>query len=123
MHAAEAKALELTAQRPGDGLSERSFSDPRRPDETENRRLGRRIEFHDAEVFENAFFDVLQIVVVLVEDLPGAADVEDVLRLRRPRQLEDEFEISARDVIIGRSRRESFQLGQLPFDFLANFLR
>ena len=66
------KPLELTAQRPGDGLSERSFSHPRRPDETENRRLGRRIEFHDTEVFKNAFFDVLQIVVVLVEDLPGA---------------------------------------------------
>ena len=93
VHAAQAQALELAAQRARDRLAERGLADARRADEAEDRRFGLRVELEHAEVFEDALLDLLQIEVVFVEHLPGAREVELVLGGLVPGQLEDEVEI------------------------------
>src|SRR5207253_2941925 len=93
VHAAEAKAFELTAESPGDRLAQRSFPDAGRTDETKNRRLGGRIQLQDSQVFENSFFDFTEIIVVLIQYLSGASDIEDILSRRFPRQLEQKVQI------------------------------
>ena len=82
VQATEAQALEFTAESPGDRLAERCFPHPGWTDEAENRRLGRRIQLQNAEVFENAFLDFAQIIMVLVQYLPGAGRYPEHLRSR-----------------------------------------
>ncbi len=69
VHAAQAQALKLPAQRTRDGLAERSFSDSRRSDEAQDRRFGARVQLQHAKVLQNALFDVFQAEMVLIQHL------------------------------------------------------
>ncbi len=62
----------------------------------------------------------VQVVMVLVEHLPGAGQVDHVRGGFVPRQFEDEVEIGARHLVIGRGRRQALQPAQLALGFLAD---
>ena len=68
-HAAERDANELAPHRFGDRPSQRSLSDARRADKAQDRSLASRFQFDDGEIFENAFFDLVEIVVVPIENV------------------------------------------------------
>ena len=67
VQAAQAHALELAAHRAGDGLAERGLADAGRADEAENVGLRLRVELQYGQGFEDAFLDLLQAVVILVQ--------------------------------------------------------
>jgi hypothetical protein len=58
----------------GDRLAERSLADARRADEAQDRRLDLVDALLHREVLEDAFLDLLEAVVILVEHLLGIAD-------------------------------------------------
>ena len=123
VHAAEAHALELTAQRPGDRLAERRLADARRADEAQDRRLRLRVHLQDAEVFEDPLLDFLQTEVVLVQNLARVGDLEVVFGELVPRQFEHQLEIGADYVVFGRRSRQLLQPAKFAVQFLANVFR
>ena len=70
-HAAEAQAVELAAERRGDGLAEAGLADARRADEAQDRALDVGLHLAHRQVLEDAVLDLLEVVVVVVEDLLG----------------------------------------------------
>jgi hypothetical protein len=73
--AAERQADEFTTGRAGDRARERSLPDPWRADEAEDRPLHLLDEPAHREELEDALFDLVEAVVILVEDALGALDV------------------------------------------------
>ena len=122
VQAAQAHALELAAQRPRDRLAQRRLARARRADETQDRRLGLRVELQHAEVLEDALLDVLQVEVVLVEDLARQPDLEPVLGGLAPGQLDHEVQVGADHLVVGRGRRQPLQPPQLAVGLLAHLL-
>ena len=100
-HAAERGADELAPRRARDGCRERRLADARRSDEAEDRRILVGCELVHGEEVEDAFLDLLQAVVVVVEDLGRLLDVDRVLRLLVPRQSEQPFDVVADDARLG----------------------
>jgi hypothetical protein len=96
MHPSEAHAHEFSIERPCNGLAEGCFADPRGSDKAENdplplapygvgwlRFTGPLIsplhaELPDGQILQNPIFDLLEIVVVLIQDLACVRDVQDV---------------------------------------------
>ena len=76
VHAAQRDALELAAQRARDRTAQAGFAHARRPDKAEDRPLHVGLEFEHAQVVENAVLHLFQLVVILVENLLGLADVD-----------------------------------------------
>ena len=66
-HAAERDAHELPLHRPRDRLAERRLADAGRADEAEDRPLHVAFQLADGEVLDDAFLDLVEVVVVLVE--------------------------------------------------------
>jgi hypothetical protein len=79
-HAAQGDADELPPQHSRDRLAKRRLASTRRTHETQNRpaRLAT-LEFDDGEELQDAALDLLQAVVVFVQDLLRAVDVQLVL--------------------------------------------
>ena len=86
-HAAERQAHELAAGRARDAAREARLADAGRPDEAQDRALQLLRQRLHREVLEDALFDLLQAVVILVEDLLGFRDVVALLGLVVPRQV------------------------------------
>src|SRR3954470_15026849 len=75
-HAAEGNADELAVESAGDRTAERCFADAGRSGEAEDRSLHLlAAQLANGEVFEDAFLDFLEVVVIFVEDLAGAFEV------------------------------------------------
>ncbi len=121
-HASQAGMFEAAAHRTGDGLAQRSLADSRRSDQAHDRRLGLGIEFQDRKLFQDALFDFLQIVMVFIQHLASAGQLEDVGGAFFPGQLQDQLQISPRELVIGGGRRQTLQPAQLPVGFLADRL-
>src|SRR5712671_5367067 len=85
-HAAERYSNKLAAHGFRNGFPKRCLSDSRRSDETQNRSLSQGLEFQNGQVFENAFLDLLQIVVIALENFPRMNDVDSLRRQHIPRQ-------------------------------------
>ena len=107
--AADGDALELAAERPGDRAAEAGLADAGRADEAEDRPWRLRVELADGQVLEDPVLDLLEVVVVLVEDLPGVGDVEVVLGLLRPGEVDEPLEVGADDAVLGGDRRQLLQ--------------
>ncbi len=88
VHATEADAHELAAQRPRDALAERGLADAGRADEAQDRAAPFRVQLAHREELEDAPLDLLEAVVVLVEDLARMVDVVLLMVELRPRQLD-----------------------------------
>ena len=72
-HAAKRNAHELAARGAADGHGQRSLAHARRPEEAENRALGILHQLAHGEIFEDAFLDLFEAVVVFGKDLLGAS--------------------------------------------------
>jgi hypothetical protein len=59
----------------GDRLAERGLADAGRADQAQDRRLQLVHALLHGEVLEDAFLDLLQAVVILVEDLLGGGEI------------------------------------------------
>ena len=121
--AADREPLELAADGAGDRLPERGLADSGRADEAEDRTGQVVLQLRDGEVLQDAVLDLLEVVVVLVEDRPGAVEVEVVLGRLRPGQRQDPVEVRADDAVLGRGGRQLLEPRDLAVDGLARLLR
>ena len=111
--AAEGGARELATHAARDRATEGGLADAGRADEAEDRRLGVRGELAHGEELEDPVLHLAQAVVVRVEDLARLREIEMVLGLLVPGQLEQPVEIGPDQMAIGGvlgQRRESLQL-------------
>src|SRR5205807_6388807 len=91
-HAAEGEADELAAGGAGDRLRQRGLADAGRSDEAEDRALRSFDELAHREELEDALFDLVETVVILVEDLLGEIDVLDLFRRLFPGNGDEPFD-------------------------------
>jgi hypothetical protein len=75
------------------------------------------------EVFEDAFLDLLEAVVILVEHLLGVRQVVVDLALLAPRQADQRVDVVAHDGRFGRHRRHQLELLELGVGLLLGLLR
>ena len=120
--AAQADAHELPPQGPGDALAQRGLPRPRRAGEAEDWPLHVFLELAHREIFEDPLFDFFQVVVVVVEHLAGASEVETVAAGLRPGQDGQPVEIRPDDRILGRAGVHPAQSFDLPLGFGQNVL-
>ena len=114
-HAAERDAHELAVHGARDRLAERRLAHAGRPDEAEDRPLHVAFELPDGEVLDDAFLDLVEVVVVVVEHAPRFHRVEAVLGGDRPRQLQDPVEIRPDHLVFRRlagHARQPFHLAR-----------
>ena len=122
VHAAQARAHELEAQRARDALAERRLADAGRADEAQDRAAARRVELAHREVLENAALDLREPVVVLVEDLARLRDVDGFRVALRPRQRDEPIEVRAHHRVLRRRVRHALEAPQLLLRLLLDFL-
>src|SRR4051794_14353770 len=122
-HAADAEALELAPERPGDRAPERRLAHAGWPDEAQDPagRVG--LQAADGEELEDAVLDLLDVVVVVVEHLARVRELEVVLGRRVPRQRRDPLEVRADDAVLGRLRRQRLEPLELAVDLPAHVVR
>src|SRR4051812_43790919 len=105
VHAAHGDPGEFPPEGSGDRTAERRLPDAGRADEAQDRPFQNGFQLQYGEVVQDAVLDLLEVVMVLVEDLRRALDVD--LRARRysPRQIAEPFQVRARDAVLGRCGR------------------
>ena len=108
-HAAERDAHELAVHRARDRLAERRLADAGRPDEAENRPLHVPLELAHGEVFDDAFLDLVEIVVVLVEHASRLDRVEPILGALVPRDLEQPVQVGPDHLVLGGRGRHPLE--------------
>src|SRR5258708_22959389 len=121
-HSAERHSLKLAPHRPCDRLTETGLPDAGRADETQNRRLGCRIQLYHREVLEYSLLYVFQIVVIFVEHFLGLIQIQAVFRRLPPGQIQYPLEISSDDVIVGSRCRQSLESFELSIRFSASLI-
>ncbi len=99
--AAEGDAGELAPEGIGDAFAEGGFADAGRADEAEDGAFEFLLELDDGEEFEEAVFDFGQAEVLFVEDALGFGEVNLVLGLLQPRQVDDPVEVMAGEAVFG----------------------
>ena len=123
VHAAQADPDELSPQRPGDALAQRRLARSRRAGEAEDRSLHVLLELAHGQVLEDSFLDLLEVVVVVVEDLPRPAQVEPVAARLAPGKDRQPVEIGADDRVLGRAGVHAGQPLELALGLVQHFLR
>ena len=130
-HAAQDDTDELAPERVGDRLAERGLADPGRTDEGQDgaraaavhrRQAALGLQLAHGQVLEDALLHVLQAVVVLVEDPRRLGDVEAVLGLDAPRELEHGVEPGADPARLGALVAGALELVDLALDGRAHVL-
>ena len=112
-HAAQRDADELAAERARDRLAERRLADAGRPHQAQDRPLLAGRQLAHRQVLEDALLDLLEVVVVGVEDLARLLEIEAVLGLLRPGQLDQPFEVGALHGVLGRRLRHLLEAVEL----------
>ncbi len=115
VRAAEGDAHELSVHGARDRLAERRLADAGRSDEAEDRRLALRGELAHGEILDDTPFDLVEVVMVLVEDAPRLLDVDRLLLGQRPRQFDQPVEIGAHHAVFAGGFGHALQ----PAQFLA----
>ena len=108
-HAPERDADELAIERARNRLRQRGLADAGRTDEAENGPLHARVQLAHREVLENAVLRLLQPAVVVVEHLPGAREIDDLVGPHVPGQDHEPVEIGPRHRVLGRRHRHAGQ--------------
>ncbi len=120
---ADGHANELAAQRPCDRSAQRRLAHSRRTGKAENRPTPGRVELAHREVLKDALLDLVQIVVVLVQNLLGLADVELVLRGLGPRKFAEPAKIIHRAAVFRRRLVRPREPFKFPVGLLLDSLR
>ena len=81
------EAEELPVQRASDRLADGSLANTRRADKTYDLALNRATQLADRKELQNAVFDILQAIVVLVKHLLGVRNGVVLRRVLTPRNL------------------------------------
>ena len=100
---------EFPTQCPGNGAAEAGLPHSGWPDEAEDRPFGRLGQLAHREELEDAFLDLPQTVVILVEDLLRGAQVGDVLAGGVPGKRDHQVEISVQHRDLRRAGRHPLQ--------------
>ena len=100
-HTANAEAVERPTKRLGDGLADAGLAHPGRADQQHDRAADLAFPGPYGEEFEDAFLDVVEAGMVLVEDLARMLEVELVLAVNTPWQGGGPFEVVAGDGVLG----------------------
>ena len=122
-HAAERHAHELAVRRARDRLAERGLADAGRADQAQDRALDPLHALRDRQVFDDAFLDLVEAVVILVEHLLRGRDVVVHLGALLPRHLDQPVDVVAHDRGLRGHRRHQLQLVELGLRLLARLLR
>ena len=96
---------------------------PGRADQAQDRALQPLHALRDGQVLDDAFLDLLEAVVVLVEDLLRGRDVVVHLGALLPRHLDQPVDVVAHDRRLRGHRRHQLQLVQLGGRLLARLFR
>ena len=80
VHAAQAHANKLAAQRPRDGFAQGRFPDARRPDKTKDRPARVLLQLPHGEVFDDPFLDLFKTVMIFVEDSLCFIEIEETIQ-------------------------------------------
>ena len=94
-NATHAEAVEVAANGARNGAAQRGFPNPGRTHKTEDGSGHRALEDADREELEYALLDVLKPIVVLVQNAPGARQIEVILCQNAPRQTGEPVEVGA----------------------------
>ena len=121
-HAAERDADELALHGARDRLAERGLADAGRADEAQDRPFHVAFELPHREVFDDALFDLVEIVVILVEDAARLDRVDAILGDRQPGQLEHPVDVGADHLGLGRRRSHARQAIDLAVDDLPHVI-
>src|SRR5688572_13754965 len=92
-NAAERDAHELPRHRSRNRLAKRGLADAWRAHEAEDGALHVAFELADGEVFDDALFDLVEVVVVLVENLARLDRIDAIFGGRRPRHIEQPVDV------------------------------
>src|SRR5690606_9774142 len=122
-HTTETHANELTAERARNALSEARFTDARRAVEAQDRGFHVPLQLQDSQVLQYPLLDLLEAVVVLIEHFFGTLDVEVVLGILQPREVEYPINVVARNGIIWSRRVGAGQLVQFFLEGLSDVIR
>src|SRR5262249_28930462 len=122
-YSAKRHPFELATHRSPNRLSETRLTDSRWAHETKDGSLGLRVQFDDREMLENAIFDLLEIVVILVQNLSRVLQVEVVICLFAPRQIEYPFQIRTNHVVVRRRGGQSLESFQFSLGLRPHFVR
>ena len=120
--AAQARAHELQAERARDALAERGLAHAGRADEAQDRAAALRVELAHGQVLEDPLLDLGQAEVVLVENLPGARNVDRLGIELRPGQGDEPVEVGAHHRVLGRFLRHPLEPLELLGGLLGRFL-
>ena len=122
-YAADREAHEFASHRPRDRLAERGLAHARRSDEAQNRSGQLLFQFADRQILDDAVFDLLEIVVILIENFARLADVDVIRRFRTPRQLHQPIEVGADDAVFGTGLRDFRETVELTIGCLLGVFR
>jgi hypothetical protein len=100
--AADREPRELPPERPRDRLAERGLADAGRTDEAEDLAGRVLLELRDGEVLDDSLLHLVEVVVVLVEDLARAVEIEVVGSGYAPREGREPVEVRADHAVLGR---------------------
>ncbi|MNM70670.1 hypothetical protein D3C81_823070 [compost metagenome] len=112
-HATEGHAHELAVGGGSDRLGQRGLADAGRPDQAQHRTADLLDALLHGKVFEDAFLDLFQAIVVGIEDFLGLGQVQTHLALGLPRHLHEPVEVRTNHRGLGRHRRHLLELVQL----------
>ncbi len=96
-HATQGHTHELAVGGARDALPQRGLADTRRPHQTKNRSAQLLDPLLYSEVLDDALFDLIEPVVILVQDLLGPGNVLDDLGPLLPRHLHEPIDVIAHD--------------------------
>ena len=126
--AAQRHLDELAVNGLGDGPHDGGLAHAGRADEAQDRPAHDRVllrlvpEGQDGQVFDDALLDLLEAVVVLVQDLPGAFDIQVVLGILAPGQVEDPLHIGLGDDDLRAAGRHALHAGELTLHLFFGFV-
>src|SRR5216684_7398845 len=121
-HAAERDTNEFAAGGVADGHGERGLAHARRSDEAKDGAFGIFYELADGKEFEDALFDFIEAVMLVVENFLSGFDVANLFGTLLPGYGEQPIEIVAAHGGFSGHRRHQFQALELLDGFFVDFL-
>ncbi len=121
--AAKGDPHELPVHGARDRLAERRFSHPGGADEAEDRPLHVALQLPHREVLDDPFLDLVEVVVILVQDLPRLDEVQAILGGLRPRDVENPVQVRPDHLVFRRGRRHPLEAIHLTLRHAMGILR
>ena len=122
-HAAHADARELTPQRAGDAAPQRGLAHAGGPREQDDRARRAALEACHRQLLEDALLHARDAVVVLVQHALRAVQVQVVLGVGAPGDVQDPVEVRADDLVLGRLVGDAPQARELAVGRGAHLVR